>query len=151
MGAYREDSLDGLFVQVARLHFDRARTQFRRLGLGRGQPPVLFSLWHQDGRSQRELSEELGVKPATITVTLQRMEKAGFIERRSDPDDLRLSRVFLTDQGTSIRADVERALQQLEDQFFAGFTPAEKLLLRRFFLQMKENLGQEMGSNIANT
>jgi len=71
---------------------------------------------------------------------LQRMEKAGFVERRPDPDDQRVSRVYLTEAGRAVRADVQQVWRQLEEEAFAGFTLEERVLLRRFLLHVRENL-----------
>jgi DNA-binding MarR family transcriptional regulator len=87
-----------------------------------------------------ELARRLRVQPATITKMLQRMEKAGFLERRPDLEDQRVSRVYLTEAGRSVRADVQRVWRQLEEEAFAGFAPEERALLRRFFLNIRENL-----------
>lgn len=136
------DSLDHLFAQVSRLHHNRLHMLLGEFGVYQGQPPILFMLWDKDGRSQKEIVERLKVKPATVTVMLKRMEKAGWLERRTDSIDLRVSRVYLTEKGRNIQSQVERAIQQLEEEFLTGFTQEERILLRRFLLHMKENLLQ---------
>jgi DNA-binding MarR family transcriptional regulator len=108
--------------------------------LYRGQPPVLFALWEREGATHGELATRLHVKPATITKMITRMERAGFVERRSDPEDQRVSRVYLTDTGRSIRDRVEQVWRKIEEETFAGFSAEERNLLQRFFLQMRENL-----------
>ena len=138
----KSESIDFLLAQICRLHHARAHTLLEELGLYRGQPPVLFALWEQEGATHGELAARLHVKPATITKMLKRMEKAGFVERRSDPADQRVSRVYLTDAGRSIRNEVEQVWRTLEDETFVGFSPEERVLLRRFFLQMRDNLIQ---------
>ena len=139
------ESLDSLFAQICRLKHARIHTLLETLGLYRGQPSVLQALWEQEGLMHTELARRLQVQPATITKMLQRMEKAGFIERRPDPEDQRVSRVYLTDAGRAVRADVQQVWRQLEEEAFAGFTLEERVLLRRFFLQVRENLKHVTG------
>jgi len=115
------------------------------LGLYRGQPSVLQALWEHEGLMHTELARHLQVQPATITRMLQRMEKAGFVERRPDPEDHRVSRVYLTETGQAVRADVQQVWRQLEEEAFAGFTLEEQALLRRFFLHIRENLKHVTG------
>jgi DNA-binding MarR family transcriptional regulator len=103
---------------------------------------MLRALWKQEGLTHSELAANLHVKPATMTKMVQRMEKAGFVERKSDPDDHRVSRVYLTDTGRNVQTQVKQVWRTLEDETFAGFTMEERVLLRRFFLQMRENLLQ---------
>ncbi|MGC9396364.1 MAG: MarR family winged helix-turn-helix transcriptional regulator [Anaerolineae bacterium] len=134
------ESLDFLLAQVCKAHRARMFTLFEDLGLYHGQPPMLFALWDQDGQTHTELAGRLHIQASTVTKMVQRMEKAGFVERRDDPADQRVSRVYLTPAGYAIREDVNRVWRQLEDDTFAGFTLEEQVLLRRFFLQMRENL-----------
>ena len=141
----KAESLDSLFAQICRLKHARIHTLLETLGLYRGQPSVLQALWEQEGLMHTELARRLQVQPATITKMLQRMEKAGFVERRPDPDDQRVSRVYLTDAGRAVRADVQQVWRQLEEEAFASFTLEERVLLRRFFLQVRENLKHVTG------
>jgi DNA-binding MarR family transcriptional regulator len=134
------ESTDHLLAHVCHFHFDRARSHLHALGLYRGQPQMLKALWKKEGQTQGELAECLHVQPATITRMLQRMERAGFVERQPDPEDQRISRVSLTPAGRAIQSDVQQVWRTLEQETFAGFTAEEKAQLHRFLLQMRENL-----------
>ena len=69
------------------------------MGLYRGQPPILGLLYQHDGMSQKEMAGALNLSPATMTVTLKRMEKAGLVRREMDEHDQRILRVHLSEQG----------------------------------------------------
>jgi DNA-binding MarR family transcriptional regulator len=73
---------------------------------------------------------------------IQRMERAGFIQRKSDPQDQRLSRVYLTEAGRVIRSEVETIWLHIEAETFAGFSIEEKESLRNFFLRIQNNLSK---------
>ena len=133
-------SLDALFARVRHMHHHRAVVLLEELGLLFGQPPVLFALWEQDGMMQAELARHMHRTPATVTTTLSRMERDGWVERRRDDYDRRVTRVFVTEKGLNIRKEVEGKLHQLDLQTFAGLSETERILLRRFVLQMQKNL-----------
>ena len=139
------ESLDRLFSQICRLKHARVHTLYEALGLYRGQPRVLHALWDQEGLTHTDLSRRLRVQPATITKMIQRMEKAGFVERRNDPDDQRVSRVYLAAAGRAVREDVQRVWRRLEEEAFSGFAEEERVLLREFFVRIRDNLTQESG------
>ncbi|THF84272.1 MarR family winged helix-turn-helix transcriptional regulator [Cohnella fermenti] len=120
-----------------RFHVDRL---IRDYDVFPGQPPLLLRLSDNDGLSQRELADSKGVKPATLTVMLQRMEKTGLLRRSADEKDQRVSRVHLTDKGRRAAEAVRQAMDEVETRCFEGFLPEEKLLLRRFLLHMQDNL-----------
>ena len=133
-------TMDFLLANICHLHHSRARQLFEAIGLHRGQPQVLLALWEQEGLTQTELAGRLKITPATVTKMLQRMEKSGFIERKPDAEDQRVSRVYLTQAGRAVRRDVEAVWKTMETETFASFTQAERTLLRRFLLRMLENL-----------
>ena len=134
------ESLDFLLAQISRFHRSRAHTLLEELGLYRGQPSMLRALWKQEGQTHGELAGQLHVQPATITKMIQRMEKTGFVMRRHDPKDQRISRVYLTDAGRAVQKAVKEVWATLEKETFGGFSLEERVLLRQFFLQMRENL-----------
>ncbi len=135
-----DESLHSLFWQIIRQHFIRHHHLLSRIGLHKGQPQILAMLWERDGLTQKDIAESLRVKPSTITVMLRRMERAGLLKRETDPQDMRVSRVYLTEKGKSLRKEVEEIMKALEEECFANFTLEEKVLLRRFFLQIRDNL-----------
>ncbi len=135
-----EATLINLLGQICRLEHARSHERFEELGIYRGQHRILHALWKQDGLTHTELAEYAHVRPATISTTIQRMEAAGLVERRHDAKDQRISRVYLTESGRGLQKDVENVSLQLEDEVFTHITMEERLLLRRLFLQMRENL-----------
>ena len=90
--------------------------------------------------SQKDIAEELHVKPPTVNVMVQRMEKAGIIGRRHDPDDQRVIRVFLTEKGRQMKRCAARQVEKNEEYVLKGFTEAEKCLFRRFMEQIIDNI-----------
>ena len=143
--ASKSDSIDLLLGQVCKLHYHRVHALLERLGLYRGQPHMLKILWERDGSTQTELAERLHVQPSTVTKMVQRMEKAGFVERRPDPEDQRVSRVYLTDAGRAVQETVKQVWRTMEEETLQGFTLEERELLRGFLSRMRENLLQVIG------
>ncbi len=140
------DSLNHLLWQVCRLNHARAHHLFDALGVYRGQPPLLEALWERDGQTHSDLAAHLHVTPATMSRMIQRMEKAGFVVRKPDPADRRVSRVYLTQAGRDIRSAIAQAIRTIEADTFEGFTVEERVLLRRFLQQVRDNLIRVVGT-----
>ena len=141
-------TLDFLLAQVSRLHHYRAHELLDGLGLYRGQPPLLYTLWEQDGQTHGELAEKLQITPATITRMIQRMEKSGFVLRKPDADDQRISRVYLTETGRAVREQLQAVWDRMEIESFAGFNPDEQIVLRRFLIHIRDNLSSTVNGKI---
>jgi DNA-binding MarR family transcriptional regulator len=109
-------------------------------GIYAGQEMFLWHLWRQDGLTQSQLVERLCVQPPTVSKMLDRMERAGLVERRPDPDDSRVTRVYLTEQGRRSQSAVSEVWMSIEQRLTQGLSVEERLLLRRLLLQVHENL-----------
>lgn len=142
------ETLDFLLVNISHLHRIRAHQLLEAIGLYRGQPPVLRALWETEGLTQTDLAARMEVTPATMTKMLQRMEKAGFIYRKPDAGDQRVSRVYLTDAGRAIQNEVEAIWRRMDEETFANFTAEERALLHQFFNRIRSNLIQAAGGEL---
>ncbi len=142
------ERLERVLAEVCRLKHRRMRALLHALGLHRGQPALLRALWEREGMTQTELARRLCVQPATITKMVSRMEKAGFLRREPDPEDQRVSRVYLTPSGRAVRADVERTWEVLEREAFTGFSPEERVLLLKLLLRVRDNLRAVIGEEV---
>ncbi|SDE46438.1 DNA-binding transcriptional regulator, MarR family [Paenibacillus sp. UNCCL117] len=142
MDIRRSESIFHLMSHLMRLHRHHIHLHVQELDVYPGQPPLLFRLAERDGQSQRELAEQLRVKPATLTVMITRMQKNGLLERRPDADDQRVTRVYLTPKGEETTRRLKETLQTLEARNLESFLPEERLLLRRLLLQLYDNLAE---------
>ena len=96
------------------------------LGLTHPQYLVMLALWERSPRRVRDLADALYLEPATLSPLLKRLEAAGLIERRRDPDDDRALAVSLTPAGVALR---ERALTvpgQIMERLGVGIPELER-------------------------
>jgi DNA-binding MarR family transcriptional regulator len=85
----------------------------REAGVSAHRWLVLTVLVRRDGLSQGEVGKLFEVDPAQFTRLGQALEKEGLIRRERDPEDNRVVRMYLTDEG---RRTV-RELSSLEESF----------------------------------
>ncbi len=129
-----------VLVKLCKQYFNCLNEALSEVGLYEGQHHTLLQLWHSDGLPQAELTKRLGVEPASVSKAIERMEAAGFVQRRPDPQDARANCIFLTEKGHSLEEPVKRILAESEERLLANMSTEERLLLRRLLLQMRENL-----------
>lgn len=92
-------------------------------GVYPGQPPLLFTLGRMGACNQADLAKALHISPATIAVSLKRMEKSGFVKRVPDPGDLRSNRIELTERGRRAAASADHAHPQGQPADVPGLHP----------------------------
>ena len=136
-----------MFMRIDRRFMGKCFGQMQELGIYPGQIPVLGLLAYKDGLSQREIAEHLRIKPPTVNVTVQRLEKAGFLFRKADEKDQRVSRIYLTEKGKQANERGMKRVEENEKILFDGFSDAEICLLRRFLEQITANIDKIPGSS----
>lgn len=119
----------------------------RNEGIAHSQAMVLRELSTDDGLAQRELAARMRVAPPTVTVMLQKMERAGLIERRPDATDQRITRVFVTDAGRALQATFHEYFSAMVETAMGSLTEAEQLELARLLTV----LGDSFSASAANT
>ncbi|RJQ12349.1 MAG: MarR family transcriptional regulator [Dehalococcoidia bacterium] len=123
---------------------DPIRLQFwDSRGLTMPQLRVMFLLLDRDGQAAGELAATMRVRPATMTGLTDRLARHHLIERRPDPNDGRVVRVFLTEEGRTVVRAIEAASHAYLERIFAQMGEASVTRLvaaLREFAHAAENL-----------
>ena len=114
-----------LVNDVARLFGRRFDQNGRRLGLTRAQCRTLGYLVRNEGINQAGLADLLEIRPMTLVRQIDRMEEAGWIERRPDPADRRARRLFLTAKARPILGRIWNVANETRDEALALLSPGE--------------------------
>ncbi|NLS15079.1 winged helix-turn-helix transcriptional regulator [Rhizobium sp. P40RR-XXII] len=109
-------------------------------GLYAGQDGVILALAANDGLPAGSLAQKLGVKAPTMTRTIGRMEAQGFVERRPDAEDARLTKVYLTETGRNSVSEIESSAATCDELATRGFSEKEIRSLVRLLKTIESNL-----------
>ncbi len=126
--------------QVMKAHFSLSHGELEKEGLYPGQPQLLFVLNKKDGISQREIADILNTKPATITVMIKRLEKSGFLYKKNDEHDGRVSRVFLSEKGKIACNNLKTVINKIDKICLENFSDDEIETLNKLLIKVKTNL-----------
>src|SRR5512147_1705198 len=97
-------------TRLMRKQFDRRAVRF---GLTRAQWRALKRVHRGEGITQNELAEFLEMEPIAVGRVIDRLQKAGFIERRADPSDRRCWRLHLQPKAHAVIDDMEQISNRL--------------------------------------
>jgi DNA-binding MarR family transcriptional regulator len=100
--------------RLARVHKELAGQLLRQAGLYPGQELLLMQLWDGGPQRQVDVLRILGSDAATITRSVQRLEKAGLVSRTTNAADRRSVIIQATPASELLRQHVDRAWQTLE-------------------------------------
>lgn len=147
----------GRIYRISRLMGDRMEKEYQRYGIGRGEFDVLATLRRSGAPytlSPRQLSATLMLTTGGMTGRLDKLERAGLLERAPDPHDRRGLRVTLTGQGVAVIDQAVGAGLALQRAALDGLAPhqAEQLSdLLRLLLASTADPGSAPGPDPAQT
>lgn len=72
-----------------------------------------------DGERPVELAAQANMTKQALNYLLGQLETRGYLERRSDPDNLRYKRVYLTQRGDATREIIRDAVREVEAEWAA--------------------------------
>jgi MarR family transcriptional regulator, organic hydroperoxide resistance regulator len=123
--------------KLGRLHARRLDAYMDKLGLFRGQAFLLMPLSHDEGLTHSEIAEKLEISPAAATKVIKRMEALCYVQRRPDPSDERISRVFLQTEGWEVIQRIKNAFLEADQAMVRDLSTEEQetllLLLSRVY------------------
>lgn len=121
---------------------------FARMGISGAQWGVLRSLTRLEDAGNphprmRELGAALIVQPPSLSATLSRMEHAGLIARKNDPDDQRTRRIAITPTGRALLRRERAAHLAFAQRIMAGLSARERHTLRALIDKLTAHLNQQ--------
>jgi MarR family transcriptional regulator for hemolysin len=119
-----------LFTRASKLLRTAADDAMSVHGVRVGQNIILEALWADDGLTPGQIAQRVGLATPTVVNTATRMEHAGLVARRPDPQDARLVRIHLTDRGRALRDVIGAARDELARHATATLTKDERRHLR---------------------
>ena len=120
-----------LVGELSRLFRCEVRRDCEKNGVPVGYRGVLFHLAREGGQTQKELSEKTGVRPASMSVTIDKMQRDGYVYREKDALDARVVHVFLTEKGEQLDRRNRERVGQLEKRFSSVVSPEERETLTK--------------------
>jgi len=123
--------------RLRRIVVDRA---LKPLGITRSQWWVLAFLSRRDGMTQTALAADLDLTKVAIGGLVDRIEQAGFVERRVDERDARARRVYLTDAGQKLVREIRKSVEAVESEILDALPNDELDAAAKTLVKLKRRL-----------
>lgn len=136
-----ESALSWLFVDIHRLLGQTFEERMTSGGLTRAQWRILFTARRFQGETQTALADRLDMERAPMGKALDRLEALGWIERRPDPADRRIRRVYCLDKIQRYLPEAVEVSKGVFAEALAGLKPHEVEALIVQLTRIKNNLG----------
>jgi MarR family transcriptional regulator, organic hydroperoxide resistance regulator len=135
----------GYLVRQTHRAFTRAlQARIAPHGVSIGMWFFLRALWQEDGVSQRELSQRVGMMEPTTASALNNMERKGFVRRVRNRSDRRIVNVFLTERGRALRRELLPLAVEVNAAALRGLAVGEVAQLRALLGKIQARLDADM-------
>ena len=139
--ALKDAAVLGFLVSdIARLLRRNMDRRLQALGLTQAQWRAIARLSRSEGMTQVDLAESLEIQPITVTRLVDRMEKAGWVERHTHPLDRRAVRLFLAPRSQPILAEMHARAAETLGEATRGVTASAQKQLLDTLDHLKQNL-----------
>lgn len=128
-----EDRLFG-FMRTHRYTMQR---YFQSIGMFNGHPHMLIHLRRHPGITQRELAVGMDISPASVTISIKRLEAAGLVRREKHGRQMHL---YLTREGEAMDTACARGRDFMIEHLYEGLTEEELSTLYTLLGKMTDNL-----------
>jgi MarR family transcriptional regulator for hemolysin len=126
MNRIERPSLGYLLIDAARLLRRRFEQECRDMPMTSAQLQIVARLKHNEGIGQAALAGLLDIEPMTLSRHIDRMEAAGLVERRADPNDRRARRLYTTERAGELIEPMRARAEIVYADALAGFTAEQR-------------------------
>ncbi len=142
------DLADNLVRQIGLLYrtmMKALETETAPLGVGSGRISYLFMLYINEGLTQQEMANRLQADKGAVARTLAQLEEQGYVNRRRDPSDKRVTRVYLTDKSKALQGDLENAVERVITRLKENIAVGEHDAIKDQLALMLESISTHYG------
>jgi MarR family transcriptional regulator for hemolysin len=131
-------------ARLLRRDFER---RSKGTGLTRAQWAVLAYVARNEGSNQAALADMLEIEPITLVRLLDKLEAAGLVERRPDPADRRVRRLYLTEATGPLLEQLQDLASETRESALTGLSEPERQQLTDLLMKVRANLsGRDLGA-----
>lgn len=123
-------------------HRDVTEKLMNKMGVHRSQYHLLMYLSLNPGVSQTQIAECLQVSAATVTVSIKKLEKNGYVQKVTNGEDNRFNQIKITEKGMKAVETAKAIVKEIEEQTFKDFTEEELIQFGNYMDRMYHNLNE---------
>ena len=126
--------------KIVQSSYNQVEERLRKYGIVKGQAHLLVVIRDNDGCTQKDLAELLGVKYSSMSERLNKLEGMGYIERSIDEDNLKFKRIYITSSGKTAAVQCRRIENEFNSSLYEGFTKKDIKQLQTYLEKLSRNI-----------
>lgn len=147
-----ENNIGFMINRTARAFVKALDTELRgKVGITFGQWKVIVMLVNQNGLTQKEIADKLGLESPTLIPIIDKMEKETLVVRKVDSDDRRNNRIYRTEKADALWDRMNECALKIRQISVKGIPEQDINIMRNVLYKIWQNLRTEfdVGCTIA--
>ena len=135
-----ENTLSTVIGTASRLLANRISKNLSSHQVTAEQWGILASLWKNNGQTQQSLADISNKNKASITHLVDNLEKRKLVERKTDADDRRNKKIFLTEEGKALQESLSKIVKKTTQDAARDIDKKELKAAKKVLKKVIENL-----------
>ncbi len=114
------------FIKIVREHRKAVEKRVCSLGIHPSQHHFLMYISQNGVCSQSSIAEAMGISAAAVAVSLKKLEKGGYLEKRTSPGDGRSNQIVLTPKGEDVVTRSKLLFDEVDRKMFDSLTEEQQ-------------------------
>lgn len=111
-----------------------------QLKIKKGQNRFLWTIYKNEGLSQKELGALLHVEKATTANAVHKLIESGYIHKEENKLDRRIYQIYMTEEGKNIMPKLKKISEKINEKALKNFKEEEKKQFFEFLDKFNKNL-----------
>ena len=113
--------------------------QHEMKGIAPSHGDILWALYTHAELSMKKLAEGIGRDKSTVTALVNKLIRFGYVKKRTDPTDSRVSLVSLTERGWEVKENFLAISKALRRRAYQGLSAEERAVLMKLLQKVHDN------------
>lgn len=128
---------------IARSLDSIANIEFKECNLTKGQYLYVIRIYENPGIIQEELSDMIKVDKTTISRAVKKLEKDGFIEKKSDEENKKIKRLYVSKKGEEVYDFIKRENDYSNEIALKGLSKSEAEEIEKLLIKVRKNVEKD--------
>jgi DNA-binding MarR family transcriptional regulator len=149
MSQSREDLIDTIFSSMQRMHrvgSAKFHTLIGRHDISPSQLELLLTVKHRSSINVKELAATMQLTPGAVTQIVEGLVQNGYVERREDERDRRITNIVLADGGKQKLKELWEQRLNVMKKIMQSLTTEELAVFSKVQEKMSAHMEAEMES-----
>jgi len=123
--------------------------RLKEFGIGRYDIQVMRIINAQDGVNQSTICSILKEDKITVSKAVKKLSEAGYVDKRKDSDDKRVTNIYMTSEGARVRAKILEVIEETNRELIQNLDENEKKELEKLLIKVS-NGAKKISSRLEN-